>query len=268
MKTNSKTLLCAIAVAAFSLPLANAQAAGKEKVLAEVDGHKITQDMLDRYQRRRSLPKDMDPKLAHETMVKELVDRQLLVQDAVKHKIDKRDDIKAELEDQRLNLLASVMLKKTATETKISDDNMKKAYDGFVKEVGNVEYKARHILLSTEKDAKDVIAELNKGADFAKVAAHKSVGPSSESGGDLGWFAPHQMVKPFSDAVMQLKKGEITQKPVNTQFGWHVIKLEDTRKMPPPAFDDIKDQLQMRLQQQVIQDYLESLRKKSKIAVK
>jgi len=161
-----------------------------------------------------------------------------------------------------------VMLKKTASETEISDANMKKAYDGFVKELGTVEYKARHILLSTEKEANDVIAELDKGADFANTATHKSVGPSAESGGDLGWFAPNQMVKPFSDAVSLLKKGEYSKKPVNTQFGWHVIKLEDTRKLPPPAFDEIKGQLQMRLQQQVIESYLENLRKKAKISMK
>jgi len=267
----SKTIklsLCAFAMTASALLLVSTAHAAGDKVLAEVDGHKITQEMFNRYQSRRSLPKEMNPQQQQEVLLKELIDRQLIVQDAEAKKLDHKQDIKDELADQRLNLLASVMLKKTATETKISDESLKKAYDQFVKELGNVEYKASHILLSTEKEAKDVIEELKKGADFAKTATSASVGPSKDQGGDLGWFSPQQMVKPFSDAVVKLKKGEFTQAPVNTQFGWHVIKLEDTRKLPPPGFDDIKDQLQMRLQQQVIEEYIGSLRKKAKINMK
>jgi len=262
--TLSLSLSGALMLAALTLLSGQAQAAD-DKVLAVVDGHKITQDMFDRYQRRRALPKEMSPQQQQEVLLKELIDRQLIVQDAEKKKLDQSAELKAELADQRLNLLASAMLKKTATETKISDDKMKTAYDSFVKELGNLEYKASHILLSTEKEAKDVIAELNKGADFAQTAAHKSVGPSKENGGDLGWFSAQEMVKPFSDAVAKLKKGEITQAPVNTQFGWHVIKLEDTRKLPPPTFDSIKDQIHMRLQQQMIEEYLAGLHKTAKI---
>ena len=264
----SKFMLGASALIAFYTIAANVQAADTSKVIAVVDGHKITQDMFDRYQRRRSFPKEMNPKQQYETLVRELIDRQLIVQDAEAKKLDKRADVKAELNDQRLNLLASVMLKKTAADTKVGDDKLKMAYDSYIKEIGSVEYKARHILLSTEKDAKDVIEELNKGEDFAKLAAHKSVGPSAESGGDLGWFAPHEMVKPFSDAVGKLNKGQFTPIPVQTQFGWHVIKLEDTRKLPPPTLDEIKSQLQMRLQQQSIESYIENLRKKAKISMK
>jgi len=266
--TTSKIKLCAIALASVIAFVSQAHAAADDKVLAEVDGHKITQAMFDRYHHRRNLPKEMNPSQVKETLIKELIDRQLLVQDAEAKKLEKNAEIRAELQDQRLNFLASTMLKQTASGSNISDKKMKKAYDSFIKELGGVEYKASHILLSTEKEAKDVISQLSKGADFVKTAKEKSVGPSGKSGGDLGWFSPQQMVKPFSTAVAKLKKGEYTKAPVQTQFGWHVIKLEDTRPLPPPPFDEIKDQLKMRLQQQIIEAYLQDLRKKAKISIK
>lgn len=259
-------VLCA-AFTLVTLPSA-VLAADTSKVLATVDGHKITQDMFDRYQRRRNLPQNMNPQQQKEVLLTELVNRQLIVQDAEAKKLHKAEDVKVEIEEQRLNILASAMLKKTASNTKVTDKQLHSAYDKYIKELGNVEFKARHILLSTEKDAKDVIAELNKGGDFAKLAETKSVGPSASSGGDLGWFQPTQMVKPFSDAVGKMKKGDISKTPVNTQFGWHVIKLEDTRKLPPPAFEDIKSQLEMRMQSQIIEGYIDSLRKKAKISMK
>ena len=120
--------------------------------------------------------------------------------------------------------------------------------------------------MKTEAEAKDVIAQLAKGADFAKLAKEKSLDPGSkDKGGDLDWFSPAGMVRPFSDAVTKLQKGLYTTVPVQTQFGWHVIKLEDSRTAQPPAYDKVKDGLQKRIQQEKLDKFLADLRNKAKI---
>jgi peptidyl-prolyl cis-trans isomerase C len=250
---------------AFSV---SARAAGDNEVLAEVNGNKITKAMLDRYQLRRGMPSDADPAQQTQAMIEELINRELIYQDAVKKGLDKNAEVKAEIDNQRVNIIASAMLKQTSEKNVISDEKLKAAYDQHVKQLSNIEFHAKHILLENEKDANDVIAELKKGTDFSELAKSKSTGPSKDSGGDLGWFSPQQMVKPFSDAVAKMKIGEYSQAPVKTQFGWHVIKLEETRQIPPPAFDDLKQQLQMRLQNQGIESYIATLRKKAKITKK
>ena len=131
-----------------------------------------------------------------------------------------------------------------------SEADTKAAYEKFKTELGDKEYSARHILVASEAEAKDVIAQINKGGDFAKIAKEKSKDPGSkDKGGDLGWFSLSGMVKPFSDAVSKLQKGSLTSEPVQTQFGWHVIKLEDVRDMKAPPYDKVKDGLQKQLGQ-------------------
>jgi peptidyl-prolyl cis-trans isomerase C len=128
------------------------------------------------------------------------------------------------------------------------------------------EYKARHILVDSEEAAKDVIKKLKKGEKFADLAKKVSKDPGSKgNGGDLGWFNPQQMVPPFSNAVVSLKNGELTQTPVQTQFGWHVILREDSRDQPPPAFDAVKDQLRSMMQTQRLQQHIGELKAKAKI---
>ena len=130
------------------------------------------------------------------------------------------------------------------------------------------EYKARHILTTTETEAQAVIAQLNKGANFATLAKEKSIDTSSaQNGGELGWFSPDQMVKPFADAVEKLKKGSYTQTPVHTQYGWHVILLQDVRAVQPPPFDEVKDQVRGIMQNRIIGEYIDGLRKKAKIQI-
>ena len=120
------------------------------------------------------------------------------------------------------------------------------------------EYKASHILLETEDDAKAVIAELGKGANFSDLAKKKSVGPSATHGGDLGWFKPDEMVEPFARAVEELKNGEYTKTPVKSDFGWHVILREDSREVPPPSYEQMREQLKMRVQNLQIEEYIAS----------
>jgi peptidyl-prolyl cis-trans isomerase C len=148
----------------------------------------------------------------------------------------------------------------------ISDADTKAAYEEYKKAYGEKEYNAKHILVKTEAEAKDVIAKLGKNGDFAKLAKEKSIDPGSkDKGGDLGWFSPATMVKPFSDAVAVLQKGATTASPVQTQFGWHVIRLVDTRAAQPVEYDKMKENLQKGLQQRNLEKMLTELRSKAKI---
>ncbi len=134
--------------------------------------------------------------------------------------------------------------------------------------MGDKEYNARHILVKTEAEANDILAQLKKGTDFAKLAKEKSLDPGSkEKGGDLGWFSPAGMVKPFSDAVVGLKKGELSATPIQTQFGWHVIKMVDSRATQVPAYDKVKEGLELTLQQRKLEKMMLGLKDKAKIEV-
>jgi len=206
------------------------------KVVATVNGKNITEWTLKRYATQRGLPPGVLKGKQREALVQELVNRELIYQDAVKIGVDKTPAIRAEIEHQRVNIVASTMLDRSSDRFAVSDADMKKEYDARKGELGGKELKARHILLKNEADAKAVTAELDKGADFATLAGKKSTGPTAVNGGDLGWFSPRQMVKPFSEAAGKLKKGSYTKTPVKTQFGWHVILLEDTRQVNPPKF--------------------------------
>ncbi|MGR9074064.1 MAG: peptidylprolyl isomerase, partial [Gammaproteobacteria bacterium] len=148
----------------------------------------------------------------------------------------------------------------------VTEDELKAEYD---KKIGSAktEYKARHILLKTEEEAKNVIDKLNKGGDFEALAKELSTGPSNVNGGDLGWFVPQQMVPPFSEAVIALEDGKYTSEPVQTNFGWHVILREASRTQEAPSFDSVKDQLKPMLQREKLQQYLTDLRNAAEIEV-
>jgi len=149
---------------------------------------------------------------------------------------------------------------------KVSDDVLKKKYDAFIKEnPPQEEVRARHILLKTEKEANDALAELKKGADFAAVAKSKSTDGSARDGGDLGYFSRGDMVAEFSDAAFAMKPGEVSKAPVKSQFGWHLIKVEDRRLSTAPSFEETKDQLRTEVSQEMAGELVEELRGKAKV---
>jgi peptidyl-prolyl cis-trans isomerase C len=241
----------------------------QEAVLATVNGSPITQEMYDAYASKRNTQTQGGAAPAStETVLNELINVELVMQDAEKKGIDQRPEIQKQMEWQRRSLLVTAGMRDYLDAHPITDEELKKAYDTEIAKLDKTEYKARHILLETEAEANEVIAQLDKGTDFAELAKEKSKGPTGKQGGDLGWFSPARMVKPFSDAVATLEKGNYTEKPVQTQFGWHVILLEDTRDLTPPAFDQVKDQLQPGLQKQRVDQYLDELRKTAKIDTK
>lgn len=240
----------------------------KDAPVAIVNGKAITKDTLERYTRQRGVPSGGASPQQRKALIEELVNRELLYQDAIAIGVDKTPDIKAEIEHQRINIIASTMINRDSDRLAVSEADLKKEYEARKADLGGKELKARHILLKTRESAQDVIAKLDKGADFAELASSQSTGPSAANGGDLGWFRVDQMVKPFSDAASKLKKGTYTKEPVQTQYGWHVILLEDSRSVEAPSFDSIKEQIRVGLQNQLIEKYIASLRNKAKIEIK
>jgi len=254
----------ALLVAAATLTFTGyAMAADSNAVLATVNGSKITQKDYDQYIQLNS----QGAQMAKGRVIDELVSRELVYQDALKQKLDKDKDVKAQIEALRTNIILGAALSKAVKSKPISDKELKKVYDEKVGNFKLTEYKARHILLKTKEDAEKVVTELDMGGDFADLAKKRSTGPSAKQGGDLGWFAAQQMVPEFSQVLVQLDKGKYTKTPVQTKFGWHVIKLEDTRDAKPPTFDEVKPKLQQSIEQQRLSDYIKGLREKAKIKI-
>lgn len=273
MKIIQASGLVTVLLLGLSAPLLAAEEAATKQpdpnaVVATVNGKQITEEMLQIYGAQRSRNPGAQP-ITREAALEELVNIELVTQDAEKHNIDKRPNIIKQLDWQRRSLLVGVSMREYIASHPASDAELEKLYKERIKNHDGNEYKARHILVESEDEAKAIIAELGKGGDFAKLAAEKSKDPSGkQGGGDLGWFSGDQMVEPFAKAVAKMKKGETSKKPVQTQFGWHVIQLEDTRKVPAPTMDSMKEQLQMQLQNQRIDAYIAELRKGAKIEMK
>lgn len=201
-------------------------------------------------------------------IINELVSSELIYQEAQKLGLDKQPEYQVREELAHRKLLTSMFLQDYVKKNPVSDADTKAAYEQYKKAYGDKEYSARHILVKTEAEAKDIIAQLNKGGDFAKLAKEKSIDPGSkDKGGDLGWFSPASMVKPFSDVAANMQKGTISASPVQTQFGWHIIKLVDTRPAQPLAYEKVKDGLQKNLQQRNLEKMMSDLRSKAKIDI-
>ena len=256
-----------ITIVAFST-LSLSPAVFAAEAAATVNGKAIKQSWVDFItkdaQTRGQKPSDG----MKNAIINELVGSELAYQEAQKQGLDKDPDFKTSSELANRKMLVNVFLQDFMKKNPVSEADTKAAYEDYKKELGDKEYSARHILVKTETEAKDVLAQLKKGDDFAKVAKEKSLDPGSkEKGGDLGWFSPAGMVKPFSDAVTSLKKGETTSAPVQTQFGWHVIKLVDTRAAQVPSYDKVKDGLERTLQQRKLEKMMIGLKEKAKIDV-
>ncbi len=236
--------------------------------VATVNGKPIKQSIYDVITKDISANGQKIDDNTKNAIINELVSSELIYQEAQKLGLDKQPDFLAREELGRRKLLTSMFLQDYVKKNPVSDADTKAAYEQYKKAYGDKEYNARHILVKTETDAKDIIAQLNKGADFAKLAKEKSIDPGSkDKGGDLGWFSPASMVKPFSDVAANMQKGSISASPVQTQFGWHVIKLIDTRPAQPMAYDKLKDGLQKNLQQRNLEKLMADLHNKAKIEI-
>jgi len=241
----------------------------KDGLIATVNGQKITASMLKQYQQSRGFIENVDKNQQTQLMIEELINRELVYQDGIKNGLDKNPDMQKLIEEQiellKKNIIAGAAIRNVVQVGKISDKELKEEYEKQKGRLVTKEYKASHILLENENDAKDIINQLNKGKNFAELAKEKSTGPSAPHGGDLGWFKPQEMVKPFSDAVATLKDNEFTKNPVKSDFGWHVILRTGSREVDAPPFEQMKEQLKMRVQNMQVEQYIKSLRDKAKI---
>jgi peptidyl-prolyl cis-trans isomerase C len=243
---------------------AGAQAAD-EKAVALVNGAAIPQARMDMRVKAATQQGQPDSPELQKAIREDLINLEVISQAASKNGLDKQADIVQQLELARQSILAGAFVQDYVKSHPVSDDLLKQDYEKMKARVGSKEYKLSHILVETEEDAKKVAAELKKGAKFAKVAKAKSKDPGSkDNGGDLGWSVPANFVQPFAEAASKLAKGQISA-PVQTQFGWHVIKLEDTRELKVPTFEEMKPNLEKRKQQESVQKVIAELREKAKI---
>ena len=196
----------------------------------------------------------------YEDLLERVIDIKLFAQEGKKMKLDEEPSVRAAIDFVIEKVLMQAFLSKYVQEN-IKEENIKASYNNFIAdETSREEIKASHILMDTESEAIDVINMLNNGDDFAELAKNKSTGPSGPSGGDLGWFKRGQMVPPFEKAAFSLNKNEITQLPVQTQFGWHVIKIFDKRIPEAPSYESMKSKLIQDLERKIVSKKIQDLR--------
>jgi peptidyl-prolyl cis-trans isomerase C len=196
----------------------------------------------------------------------EVIAREIFMQEAQKRGLDATPEYKTQIELARQTILIRELFAEFQKTSAVSDADVQAEYDKFVAANGGKEYRARHILVETQAQADAVLASLKKGGKFEDIAKKQSTDPGSgANGGDLDWANPSSFVKEFSQAMVELKKGQVTDMPVKTQFGFHIIRLDDTRETPVPKFDEVKAQISQQMQQGKLAEYQQSLREKAKI---
>jgi peptidyl-prolyl cis-trans isomerase C len=262
-------MFTALAAAAllFAAPAALAQEAPK-KAPAKTDAAAKAKDLyppsyFDFMLKQRTSQNQPDTPELRAAIRDELNTRELLVREAKKQGLDKSAGMKAEMDLTAQTVLVRAYMASYLKAHPVPDDVLHKEYDKIRAQMGDKEYKVRHILVDKEDEAKDIIAALQKGEKFEKLADRSKDTGSKAKGGDLDWNTPSNFVKPFADAMVALEKGKFTTTPVQTQFGWHVIQLDDIRDAKVPTFDEVKPQLAQRMQGQVVEKYLRELRAKN-----
>jgi len=242
-------------------PAAGASAAAVDPVIAKVNGQSIHLSELQAL--AQTLPDNlraMPPQMLYPMLLDQMIDGRALVIEAKKDGLDKDPAVARQVSVAEDRVLQSAMLQKVVGPT-VTDDAVKARFQkDQAGKAPEEEVHARHILVGSEAEAKKLIAELNKGADFATLAKQNSTDPGGKDGGDLGFFKKDDMVPEFAAAAFALKPGEITQTPVHTQFGWHVIKVEERRAAPPATFDQAKDELRQKMVQEGVQQAVAAAR--------
>lgn len=245
--------------------LAANPAFAQEKSAAMVNGVSIPQARIDLRVKAALLQGQTDNPELRKAIKDDMINLEVMVQEATKLGLDKNVEVVQQMDLARQQVLVSAFVQEYAKSHPVSDDLLKQEYEKLKTKLGNKEYNARHILVDNEAEAKSIIAQLGKKAKFEKLAEKSKDTGSAAQGGSLGWAVPGNFVQPFADALVSLKKGEVSKDPVQTQFGWHVIKLEDIRDLKAPSFEDVKPQLLQRFQQQMIKKAIDDLRAKAKI---
>ncbi|HET6802108.1 MAG TPA: peptidylprolyl isomerase [Casimicrobiaceae bacterium] len=252
------------ATAPASKAAPKAAAAPATPAAASSDKQLYSQGQYDVLLKERLAQGGQDSPEVRNAVKEELNTRELLAREAKKQGLEKNADVKTQMDLASQTVLVRAYVSDWIKKNPVPEADLKKEYEAIKGQIGDKEYKVRHILVEKEDDAKAIITELQKGAKFDELAKARSKDPGSkDKGGDLDWNAPANFVKPFGDAMKSTPKGKFTPQPVQTQFGWHVIEVEDVRDAKVPAFDEVKPQLQQRLQAQWLDKYFKDLRAKN-----
>jgi peptidyl-prolyl cis-trans isomerase C len=260
-------LFCGGALAQTAAPAPKAApkaAAAATAAPAAADKQLYTQGQFDVLLKERLAQGGQDTPEVRAAVKEELNTRELLAREAKKQGLQNTPDVKTQMDLASQTVLVRAFVTDWVKKNPVPEADLKKEYDTIKGAIGDKEYKVRHILVEKEDDAKAIITELQKGAKFDELAKSRSKDPGSkDKGGDLDWNAPANFVKPFGDAMKATPKGKFTPQPVQTQFGWHVIEVEDVRDAKVPGYDEVKPQLQQRLQAQWLDKYFKDLRAKN-----
>lgn len=235
------------------------------KAFVKVNGVAVSQDLAEVFVNEQKAQGAVDSPELRNAVREELIGRELLIQAAKKAGIDKKPDIVAQADAARQAYFVRAYVQDFVKKNPVTDDQLKADYEKIKSQMGTTEYKSRHILVKTEEEAVAIIANLKKGAKFEELAKQSLDPGSKDNGGVLDWSSPSNFVKPFSDALVSLSKGKYTETPVKSEFGYHVILLDDSRPLNVPKFEDVKPRLLQQAQSQQINKMVADLRAKAKI---
>ena len=250
--------LLMLLVAALALPV-------MAQNLAVVNGKPVPSSRADAMVKQLAAQGQPDSPQLRAMVKEELINREILIQEADKRGLSNSPDVKNQVEIARQSIAIRALVQDYLKKNPVNDSEVQAEYDKFKSQAGDKEYNARHILVEKEDEAKGIITKLKGGAKFEDLAKQSKDPGSAANGGDLDWASPASFVKPFSDAMVGLQKGQITETPVKTQYGFHVIKLEDVRAAKIPTLEEVKPQIAESLQQKKLQAFQEDLRKKAKV---
>jgi len=275
MMSIKSLMLLVSAASVLALSACNSKESAKsaandsKEAVATVNGVAITKSRVDIIARQGASAGHADSPEARKAIIEQLSMQMLVAEEAIKKGLDKSPEVQEQMDVLKQSVLANAYVQDYIKNNPVSDDVLKAEYDRIKAKITGTEYKARHILVATEAEAKDIIAKLKKDpASFEKLAMEKSIDPGSKArGGDLGWFDLSRMVPEFGDAISKLDKGKISEEPVKTQFGYHVILLEDSKPIEAPSFEEVKPKLAQSVQQQNLKKWLDDLKAKAKIVI-
>lgn len=242
-----------------------AKAEGTPETVANVNGKAISRRLADAFVAAQAAQGRPDSEELRAQVRDELIQREIISQKAVALGLDKNPAVQAQMELARQSVLVNAYVADYVRSHQPTEDQMKAEYEKVKAQRGDKEFKARHVLVETEDQAKAIIDKLKKGEKFDELAKQSKDPGSKDKGGELGWSEPANYVKPFADALKSLAKGKFTEAPVKTDFGWHVILLEDSRELKMPSMDEVKPQIGQMLVQQQIVKHMQDLRSQAKI---
>ena len=275
MFSRSVRLLAALSLCVSTAAWAQAPASPAESKAATppkessqpvtVNGKPVPKSRVDFIVKQRAAQGQPDSEQSRRMILDNLITQEVVAQEADRKGFGKGADVRTQLDLMRQQIVVQALIQDYLKTHPVKEEDMLAEYNRVKGARGDKEYKARHILVDKDTEANDIIAQLKKGAKFEDLAKQSKDPGSKDKGGDLDWNPPGTFVKPFAEALAKLEKGKYTETPVQTQFGWHVIQLDDVRTQPFPPFDTVKPQLQSRLQEQEVQKYVSELRAKAKV---